>query len=301
MAVVLAFRIAIVLGPASVRVLKWAEGPGVAQIPKALESRLRDPSESDADLTLAVADATGRLASVATYTGSFETRKVQMSFSFAGGSNGGEDKRVCTFHLLKLAGGSPSDAWAAADFEAAETALDAFWTSIKQRQNGSLRLSQFRWYKAGPSIVPPTEAVRVVERDVPGTSGNTLGLPPQIACAITEKTSSRSAWGRVYIPMSGSQYAGLAQMTADGRFNTDLLTDFANAADTLYEACKAAGIPVVVYSAAKPIRPKKPSGTLPATVARALTVDDIQVDDIPDVIRSRRHGSALLKVQRAIT
>ncbi|HVJ22527.1 MAG TPA: hypothetical protein VM756_01175, partial [Burkholderiales bacterium] len=61
-----------------------------------------------------------------------------------------------------------------------------------------------------------------------------------------------------------------------------------------------AGVPIVVYSPAKPERPKKPSGTLPATVARALTVDTIQVDDIPDVIRSRRFNKTLLRVQRGV-
>jgi hypothetical protein len=303
-AIALAFRVAIALSPAggaaAVRVLRWSEGPGVAQIPRSLEARLRDPDESDADLTSAVSEATGRLSSVTTFSGAFETRKLQMSWSFNGGAGSADDKRVCTFHLLKLAGGAPSDAWLAADFEAAETAFDAFWASFKTKHSNVMTLAQYRWYKAGPGIVPPQEPVRVVDRAAPGTGVTPIGAPPQLACALTEKTSSPQAWGRVYLPMSSLAFDGIPQISAGGRYDSGFLSDVANAADTLYEAVKAAGIPIVVYSAAKPERPKKPSGTLPATVARALTVDDLQVDDIPDIIRSRRHSTTLLRVQRAV-
>jgi hypothetical protein len=131
MAVVVVFRIALVLAPAGVRVVKWAEGPGVdttARLSKGLLDRLADPSESDATLTDAVAAETGRVSDVATYTGSFECRKLQVSWSFSPTGAPAEDKRICTFHFLRLASGSPSDAWVAGDFTTIEAALDAFWS-----------------------------------------------------------------------------------------------------------------------------------------------------------------------------
>lgn len=301
-AVVLAFRIAIALTPTAYRIVKWeqqASGqPGGGQLAKWLWDRLHDNSESDAALSTATSDAIGYAADVATYTGSFEVRKVQVVVGFAPASQPVEDDRTFSIHLIKLASGSPTPDWVAADFTAAENALDAFWTSLKTQISVSYFLKQYRWYKAGPAIVPPQEPVRVGDRNVPGAIAVATGtpLPPQVACSVTEKTASRKAWGRFYIP-------GLTHFfysTASGRAATTNLSDMADRCDVMYEAFRTAGIPAVVYSAAKPERPKKPSGTLPAIGARALTVDQIQVDDIPDVIRSRRHSTPTLRVQRAI-
>jgi hypothetical protein len=300
MAVVVVFRIAIVLAPAGVRIVKWAEGPGVdtaVRLSKGLLDRLADPSESDATLTDAVSDESGRLSSVATYTGSFECRKLQVSWSFSPTGAPAEDKRICTFHFLRLASGSPSDAWAAGDFTLVENALDTFWTTIASQYLSTTVLNQYRWYKAGPSIAPPQEPVRVVDKAIAG-SGATGGkqLPPQVARSITEQTSSRKAWGRFYLPAPNH----FQVVEASGRWDTTNSTNVINAADTFYEACKAGNVPIVVYSAAKPSRPTAGGGTLPAIDARALTVDNLQHDDVPDVIRSRRHSAAALKLQRVI-
>lgn len=308
MAVPLAWRIAIAIAPAvgaaSVRLVQWASGPGVGtadRLSHRLLDRLSDPDESDEDLTLAVAGEIGKLASVTTFAGAFETRKLQVEFRLSTGGADVDDQRVMTFHFLKLVGGNPSADWVAGDFTAAETAFDALWTALKTQQVPNLRLSQYRWYKAGPDIVPPQEPVRVVDKNVPGTSTALAAQAPQIACTVTERTSSRRAWGRSYFPVSAPQGGSVGvHYDLTGRWGTGFITAVANAFDTFYEAALTAGIPIVVYSPAKPERPKKPSGTLPAIGARALTVDTIQVDDIPDVIRSRRFNKTLLRLQRGI-
>jgi hypothetical protein len=301
-AVVLVFRISIALAGVGTRVVKWSEGPGVdapGHLSKSLLDRLGNAGESDASLSDAVSGETGKVASVATYTGSFETRKLQVSWSFAAAGTPAEDKRVCTFHYLRLAGGAPSAAWVAADFEAAEAAFDTFWTTIATQYLSGTVLNQYRWYKAGPEIAPPQEPVRVVDKSIAGSAatGSPAQLPPQVARSVTEQTSSRKAWGRFYLP-APSHFQVSA---ASGRFDTTNSTNVINAADTMYETVKAAGIPIVVYSAAKPSRPSAGGGTLPAIGARALTVDQLQVDDIPDVVRSRRHSTAVLKLQRVIS
>jgi len=307
MAVVLAFRIAVALAPGGVRVVKWAEGPGVEEgvrLAKELQQRLADPAESDADLGAAVSAASGRMASVATYSTTFELRKLQVLFGRASGAALPEDDAVITYHFLRLAAGAPSDAWVAADFVAIETAFDNFWSAIKIDFANSLTLRQMRWYATGPQIDvalggpgrtgPPR---RVVDRNVAGGAMGSAMTSPQLAISVTEKTSDARAWGRFYLP-GPFQPGGL--MTAVGRLLTAGQTGIANAADTFYEAALANGTPVVVYSAAKPARATAAGGSLPAAVARALTVDNLQVDDIVDVIRSRRWNSPLLRLQRQV-
>ncbi len=304
MAVVLAFRIALILAPAGVRIVKWSEGPGVDQavrLSKALLDRLADPGESDANLTTAVAAESGRVADVATYTGSFELRRLQVKFELLVGGAVVDDARITTYDFLKLASGSPSDAWVAADFTTVENAFGTAWTAIKARYSTSFRLSQYRWYKAGPGIAPPQEPVRVVDNLVVGTAVSGGAYPPQVALACTELTSSRKAWGRVYWPAPAVNAAAETQTDAIGRYTSAILTVYANALDTFYEACRAGNVMPVVFSPAKPSRPTAGGGTLAATADRALTVDTIQVDDVPDVIRSRRLKSPSLKVQRGLT
>jgi hypothetical protein len=299
MAQAVALRALVMVTLAAHRVIKWAEGPAadtLTTIPESLWHRLRDPAESDSELEAAVAASTGRLSSVVLINDPFELRKLQVVFSFAGGSTRGEDSRVTTFHFCKLAGSTPVDAWDEADFVAVETALDAWWTSLKPSYNASYVLDELRWYKAGPDIEPPQEPVRVIDRNAPGTSTAALQLPPQVACSVTERTSSRKAWGRSYLiaPVAGAVTA------SQGRWHSTFHTTVANAYDALYEACKTANVPVVVYSPAKPERETKAGGTLAAIGARAFTVDTIQVDDVPDVLRSRRFDAPLLKLVRGI-
>ncbi len=304
MAVAVAFRIALILAPAGVRIVKWSEGPGLdsaVRLSKSMWDRLHDPTESDADLSTALSSESGRVADVATYTGSFELRRLQVKFELLVGGAVVDDARITTYDFLRLASGSPSDAWVAADFTAVENAFGTAWTTIKGYYSPNFRLAQYRWYKHGPSVVPPQEPVRVVDNLVVGTAVTSGAMPPQVALSCTELTSSRKSWGRVFWPGIANSAASNSTTDMTGRYSSAVLTAFANALDTYYEACRAASVMPVVFSPAKPSRPTAGGGTLAATGARALTVDTIQVDDVPDVIRSRRFKSATLKVQRGLT
>jgi hypothetical protein len=310
MAVYLAFRIALAVGgPAGYKVLSWVQGPGPASALANWERfrrYLQDENPSDEEASERLTAAVGTMATVATYTDPFEVRKLQIVFAFATGSPTGDDVRVITFHHLRLSGGAPSDAWGSTDFEAVEAAFDAFWTTMKPWHRLNLSLAQYRWYKDGPAIEPPQEPVRVIDRAVTGTAADSAypgGIPPQVAITVSEKTATRRHWGRFYWPQpayckSGALLANVT-FTSGGRFASAILTDLANASDTFYEACLTAAVPVVVYSKAKPER-EGATGTLPAQGALAITVDNLQVDDVPDVMRSRRFDAPTLRVQRAI-
>lgn len=304
MAVVLAFRIMIALAPTGVKVVEWSAGPGVAHLPQWLQRRLHDPAIPDATLSSEVSAAIGRLASVTTWDTTFELRKLHIVMGRTSGAASPEDDAIITMHFVKLAAGVPTAEWLTADFTTIESAFDTFWATFKLSQRNTLTFKQFRWYATGPQIDEALGAPgrtgpprRVVDRSVPGTgaSGGSNDTVPQVAVTLTERTSDKKAWGRIYLPAPQTGHFGAA-----GRILTAWLTTVGNAADTFYEACAAAGTPIVVYSAAKPERPTAGGGTLPARPARALTVDQIQLDDLADVLRSRRWDTALLRLQRDI-
>jgi hypothetical protein len=299
-AVVLVFRVAVAVAGAGHRVVKIEQSatgqPGPFDIPAYLWDRLRG-EETDEELGAAISAHTGRLATVTTFDEPFELRKAQVRWGRSSGAAAGTDDAVTTHHFIKLSGGTPTDDWLAADFQAIEAAFAAFWTTIKTIYVEQYSYKQMRWYKAGPDIVPPQAPVRVIDPAVVGTSASTTVLPPQAALSITEKTTDPKSWGRFYLPPPHP--AVLDANTS--RLTSATQTFFADAVDTMYQAFLTAGTPAVVYSSAKPSRATAGGGTLPARDARALTVDEIQVDDLMDVIRSRRWNEPLLRVQRAIS
>lgn len=299
MAVVLAVRAVLIISPTAYRVVKWQQSssgqPGPSSIPRYLWNRLQG-DESDQALTSAVGEFTGMLSSVETISGAFELRKAQVRWGRDSGAAAGTDDAVTTHHFVKLASGSPSASWVEADFTAAEARFATFVTTYKTFFGVKLKYKQVRWYKAGPSIAPPQAPVRIIDPNVAGTYVATAEqMPPQLAISVTEKTTDAKSWGRFYLP------AG-AHLNTDGngRVDTALLTEWADALDAMYEGFITDSTPAVVYSAAKPSRTTAGGTTLAATVARALPVKSLQLDDLFDVIRSRRWNEPLLRVQRDI-
>jgi hypothetical protein len=56
----------------------------------------------------------------------------------------------------------------------------------------------------------------------------------------------------------------------------------------------------MVFSAAKPVRPQKHGADLPEQLAKAYKVLQVQVDDVFDVIRSRRFGTPSLRLEHTV-
>jgi hypothetical protein len=221
---------------------------------------------------------------------------MQLRWKRDGGLAGGTDDAVTTHHFVYAPGGTPSDTWASAQFEAVEAALATLWGVLDFAYSNVSGPKQARWYKFGPAIVPPQAPVRILDLTLSGTSaGTTLQMPPQVALSVTEKTTDPKSWGRFYLPAFiqpiGTQY---------GRLDASNQGAIADAVDAFYEACIAASVFPVVYSSAKPERQTAGGSTLPARGARALPVKQIQIDDVFDVIRSRRWSDPLLRIQRDV-
>ena len=304
MAVVLAYRVgvAVALNPTVQRAVYWDKAAPIGTaIGKVMYDRIVDADESDEDLSAALSEALGYSATVATFTGTFETRRVQLEFSLSNAALVDEDVRVITFHHIKLSGGTPTGTWDAGDFSDLNAAYDAFWAAIKGWYPTLLKLTSIKYYRAGPQLEPPQPPAHVATRDVAGTSGAS-SLPPQVALSVTEKAGSKKNWGRFYLPapaILGPSSA--AVVAASGRPATAFTTAIADAADTLYEAGLTAELPFVVYRATLAAgREHKGSGTLAERPANAQTVDELQIDDVFDVIRSRRYEQPTLRTLRAI-
>jgi hypothetical protein len=245
---------------------------------------------------------------VADVTGTFELRKLQVRISRAPAGRI-EDVDVMTFHFLKTVSGTPSNDWSSGtEYSAVETAFNAMWTTDKTDYPSFMHLDQYRWYKDGPDFwelntagtayVPKGDnaAVRVTEVDVAGTSSATAVLPPQVAWSLTEITSKRRSWGRFYLPAGDAN-----RLDNTGLLGATELGSTLGAAVTFYNACRTATAIPVVFSIQKPERPKAGGGTLDAVGATAYEVTSLQMDDICDVIRSRRYQNGVTKTRTALT
>lgn len=232
------------------------------------------------------------------WTTAYELRKLQVSWERTPGTGVPQDAAMCTFHFLNITAGVPDASWITADYTTVEGAFDAYWTAILANYSTEVKLKEYKWRPDGPAFRPfgsslsPT--VRITPRAVAGTGSGSQGLPPQVALSVTETTGAtfiahdvegvgdqvRNRWGRYYLP------APIAAGTQWGRVSPALQTAVANAAETFYETCVTAQIVPVVYS---------------PTTGHAWSVQEIHVDDIWDVIRSRRYTTPTSRAPRVIT
>lgn len=266
--------------------------------------RLTDPDVSDSDNSEMLTRSHGSLIRVATITGDFEVRRVQLEFSVTGTSLLDEDVRVMTFHMLKLSGGAPISTWDQADYDAAVGWFTTWHGTLRGLWRPEMVWSAIKFYKAGPAIVPPQVPAYSLDKNEPGTA-TTVTMPPQVAISVTEIAGVKKGWGRFYLPAPVTSAVTIGgTLTNAGRPATGMLTAIADYTDALYESAITANIPFVVY------RPKleanRPTGSppspseLPERPANAQVVEQIQIDDVYDVIRRRRWDHPTLRVQRSI-
>lgn len=234
---------------------------------------------------------------VAVYSGSFELREVDVLFQRVEGSRPIQDAAMFTLHLVNITGGVPDASWIAGDYTTAETALDAFWTTMKAHYTLAIALAGYRWSADGPAFKPfgssNSPTLRNTARNVLGTHDVEI-LPPQVAASVTEVTAAkytahnvegvgdqlRNRWGRFYMPPPA------VDKIQNGRFTAAFCTALAGATQTLYNALRAADLIPVMYS---------------PTTGSAWSVDSIHVDDIVDVIRSRRFVTPLTRTPLTLT
>lgn len=307
------YRAAIYLTPVVYRVCQStgcdanSYANAAARFDKYINDVTADPAEISAGMSAYLGAPEGGIALVTDFTGTFELRKLQWRLSRAPGGRT-EDLDVMNFHFIKAPSGTPA-AWVdGTDLPIIEAAFGTFTTAVKSFWFPFTHSDQFRWYADGPAFyalngdgtayvpIGDNPALRITEVDVPGTASSTTALPPQVAATITEKCSARRHWGRFYIPMQSS-----GSTDATGLLASATVTTLVTATVALYNTCRASSLIPVVWSIQKPVRPKRPSGTLPAQPAKAYEITSVQVDDIADIMRTRRYRSGVNKTNTALT
>jgi hypothetical protein len=186
-----------------------------------------------------------------------------------------KERGLFGIHWINTTGGALDTTWIAADFAAAESAIQTFWTALSSLIAFDCRFVEHRWYPYGPAVVPPNPPTRITTLGTPlvGTP-SPRGIHQQ-ACTVTFRTALRRHWGRIYLPLWGVTLGSGATLTSG---NADTI---ANAARTLATAPGTAqGIVPVVWNRN-------------AKVAYGIT--DIEVDNVLDVVRRRRTRTTTYK------
>lgn len=202
------------------------------------------------------------------------TYLVQTIHSRSGGVGVSDDVEVTTTHWRWDGAGDPDGS----DFETVMDRMDGFWTAIAGLRHPSIRVSAYRWYPAVTGGGGPGPAIYVKDVNIPGTGSGNL-LPPQISTTLTQITDVRRRWGRFYIGGLIADYN-----TANGRFDGGAMTVIADEAQEAF-LNTALNWRLQVFGDPSP---------------NSLPVREIRVDDVWDVIRSRRYDVTLLRETRSL-
>lgn len=230
---------------------------------------------------------------MAVWSAPYEIRKLEVHWSRTPTVGVVQDDDICTFHFLNITSGVPDASWTTTDYTTVENACDTFWDTIKPYYLAETKLSEYLWRADGPAFRPHgtslSPTLRITSRSVPGGAATGSPLPPQCAMSVTEvtaahfdvsgvgvpgsepgtgRTQRRNRWGRFYLP------AIAAVQLVDGRFPTTVTGVVSGATKDFYNTCVAAQIVPVMYS---------------PTTGNSWSIDAVHVDDIVDVIRSRRY------------
>ena len=172
-----------------------------------------------------------------------------------------------------------AEAPAPVEFETVEAKFDAFFAAVKTALGKNVMLAGYRWSPWKNDFSGTEPSIRYVTRNV--NIGNTVGglTAPQVACAVTEETAIRRRWGRFYLPWP--ETSGIS----NGRFTSGICSQIGAAAVDLLETVESEWQHVTVSSLTPHILP----------------TEYVRVDDVPDVIRSRRWASSTYRYRAAVT
>lgn len=162
---------------------------------------------------------------------------------------------------------------------AATTKITTFLTACKALWPSSVVWKHVYWYDTPDD---GSNAGQRISDSVINVGGTAAGgpLPPQVACSMTWRTDQRKNWGRIYLP-SIQQGA----IDSQGSLQQTWMDTIANAGAAMSSRGGTNTETVCVWSTTE------------------LTHHDPQqvvVDDVLDVIRSRRYSSTLRRTIKTI-
>lgn len=200
-----------------------------------------------------------------------------------------EDKGSFKLDLINITSGALDSSWTSADLATVSTDLLAFLDAIKPNTGLQVTYDSVRYYAMGfnasdpgpghrsagaGAFVPTGPPLRIDSFTKTGTGGPVL--PYQVAATCTFRTAWPKHWGRIYLP-NPAMFSG-ACIDTKGRLVAGYQTAITTAVSNLYEALAGHDFLGVV-----------PVTSVGKSAYHALlTIDEIVVDDVPDVQRRRR-------------
>jgi hypothetical protein len=232
-----------------------------------------------------------------------EWRLCALVFSRTTPAGTNEDNAQFGLNITNITGGDLDRTWTATDYTDCETAIMEFWNALSPQISNTHTLKELRWYvRRFNTNLPVGQPVTTLDpatgkpyarfentgpparvHPVALTGGNPgVVMPYQNAVSITFKTPTPKHWGRIYFP-------GMAATVMDtgfnsGRLTTSAVSSMANQMAELVDDLAQKHFQLVV-----------PTTQVDGKFHVALQqVNQIQVDDIPDVVRRRRPKQARL-------
>lgn len=205
--------------------------------------------------------------------------------------NPDEDSAIFTIHIRGIVSGLPDQLGSIAndDRAAYAAAVNTFWDNIQGYVSTKVNLVAVKFYEMGDDpddqMGPPVQVVNGT--NLGGSSAQVL--PPQMASSVTLKHPSTggvgktgSRWGRIYVPG-----VTVAALDANGRFNDTYITLLVGSAQALWQPVNGAnGVRGTIWS---------------RKLWQHFDPSSLQVDDVPDVIRSRRFSTTHLRRTAAVS
>lgn len=203
---------------------------------------------------------------------------IQVSWERVGNTTNA-DRFVNSFDVVNITNGTVDNTWTSTDFTTVANHIIVMVNYAHALQPTTVRCIDIKFYRRffNPYSIsepfapsgPPVWTVAV------GTAGTltATGMINQAAITHTEKTTYPRHWGRSYWPVPAA-----SMVNADGHFASTPVDTFGLGLQTVYNQMQTEEFfPVVPVTQVQG-----------APTRGLLTITQVQVDDIPDVIRRRR-------------
>jgi hypothetical protein len=183
----------------------------------------------------------------------------------------GLDPALMHFDFLNMTAGNPDDTWTSGDYTTLEGLLDTMYTALSSYLASGHSVTTYTWHRVGTGVTKPNPAERVFVKGsaIAGAGGS--GMTLQTACSITFRTGVRKSWGRTYLPFN-------AGISTNRRPSSTQVSAVATAVGNMVSSAATSDFHLVVVST--PLR-------------SSLNAEHVEVDDVLDVIRRRRHKRAI--------
>lgn len=172
--------------------------------------------------------------------------------------------------------GLPGDGWSSSEMsDVAGAVTTNFTTGYRSMFSPGVELVELRFYSRDAIVGTEWTLDGVLTESLAGSGTADSELPPQDACTVTWRTSSRRHWGRIYLG------GFIESVNDDGMVGDTFVDAIATAWTNIVTAWQALDVEPVVYNRAS---------------LGGLSILAVEVDNVWDIQRRRRYASSTHRV-----